>query len=77
MTTDVWFARDKNGQVYMYFEKPVKVDKGWWTIEGGVTADNMVEINKSFVRIMKSKKLSWECDEPVKGTLEIESDEEA
>lgn len=60
-----WLAVDKNGDEYVYQEKPVREKSLWDTvkvIEGEYNDTDCVELPKGTIKRMLGKELTWEDD---------------
>lgn len=64
---EAWIARDEDGQIFVYSNKPEKEDNIW------VNSDFCFLINES--ELSEGINPKWEDDEPTKVKLKIEKSE--
>lgn len=65
--TKYYVARDKNGGVYLYNNKPVKSEEeGFWKIDGRPSADNLMLLLEGALSMPENGHVTphWEDDEP-------------
>ena len=61
---EMWLARDKDNNLYLYNFKPHKVDEDWW---GPIDLENTLPIDNS-----KFPEVKWSDEEPIKVKLVID-----
>ena len=72
--TKYYVARNKNGRVFLYNNKPVKSKKqGFWKIDGEITLDNLMLPLDGALCISGHGFITphWEDDEPMAVTLAL------
>ena len=60
-----WVARDKDGTLYFYEQKPVKYENIWGYVDGGLSTVGRDEF------LFKFPQVKWEDKEPTKVELTI------
>lgn len=67
ITVEGFAARDKDGKLYIYTEKPYKAGEGW--ISDNISADYLFRISDK--EASKFSDVKWQNKEPIKITLKI------
>ena len=72
--TKYYVARNKNGSVFLFNNKPVKSKKqGFWKIDGRPSADNLMLLLEGALSMPENGHVipHWEDDEPMAVTLAL------
>lgn len=72
--TKYYVARNKNGSVFLFNNKPVKSKKqGFWKIDGRPSADNLMLLLEGALTMPENGPVTphWEDDEPTLVTLAL------
>ena len=72
--TNYYVARNKNGRVFLYNNKPVKSkEQGFWKIDGEITLDNLMLPLDGALCMSEYGHVTphWEDDEPMAVTLAL------
>ena len=65
--TKYYVARNKNGGVYLFNNKPVKSKHGFWKIDGKVSADNLMLHIEGALSMPENGHVipHWEDEDPI------------
>lgn len=64
----IWIARDSNGLLYAYKDKPIRNETGWRSIEGSRHIDSWYQLNANWFLDLR-----WE-DEPIELIIKVKED---